>query len=109
MSRRVLVLGGTIEASAIARALAGDARFAAMLSFAGRTKAPVLPPIPHRIGGFGGADGLAAYLRETGTDLLIDATHPFAARISANAVAAACAAGVPLLSVRRPALARWLR
>lgn len=99
---RLLVLGGTTEASAIARGLAGDARFDAVLSFAGRTRAPVAPPIAHRIGGFGGAEGLAGYLRAEGVDVLVDATHPFAARISANAVAAAGMAGVRLLAVRRP-------
>jgi precorrin-6A/cobalt-precorrin-6A reductase len=99
----LLILGGTAEASALARLLAGDARFAARLSFAGRTAAPVLPPIPHRIGGFGGAEGLAAYLRQEGIALLVDATHPFAARISANAEGAAIAAGIPRLVLRRPA------
>ncbi|HTR17030.1 MAG TPA: cobalt-precorrin-6A reductase [Acetobacteraceae bacterium] len=99
----LLILGGTAEASALARALAGRAgQFDATLSFAGRTQNPVLPPIPCRIGGFGGAAGLAAYLREQAVDVLVDATHPFAARISASAVEAACAAGIPLLAIRRP-------
>ena len=99
----MLILGGTTEASAIARALAGDARFQAVLSLAGRTRAPVLPPIPWRSGGFGGAEGLAAYLRTEGVQALVDATHPYAARISHNAVLAAAAAGVPHLAVLRPA------
>jgi precorrin-6A/cobalt-precorrin-6A reductase len=60
---RVLILGGTTEASAIARALAGDTRYAPILSLAGRTRAPAAPPIPWRVGGFGGAAGLAGYLR----------------------------------------------
>ena len=60
---RILILGGTSEASALARLLADDARFAPVLSFAGRTLAPVPPPISYRLGGFGGAAGLAAYLR----------------------------------------------
>ncbi len=68
------------------------------LSFAGRTRAPVLPPIAWRIGGFGGGAGLAAYLRAERIDALIDATHPFAARMSANACEAAIAG-------RRPAAA----
>jgi precorrin-6A/cobalt-precorrin-6A reductase len=103
MSRpRILILGGSTEASALARALAADARYDAELSLAGRTKSPALPPIPHRIGGFGGIDGLAAYLRDGNVACLINATHPFAARMSANAVAAAARADVPLLRVRRP-------
>jgi precorrin-6A/cobalt-precorrin-6A reductase len=61
---RVLILGGTTEASALARLLAGDPRFEATLSFAGRTAAPSSQPIATRIGGFGGADGLAEFLRE---------------------------------------------
>ncbi len=97
---RVLILGGTTEAMEIARTLAGDARFSPVLSMAGRTRAPALPPIPWRIGGFGGAAGLAACLRQF--DALIDATHPFAARISANAAEAAALAGVPRVTVLRP-------
>jgi precorrin-6A/cobalt-precorrin-6A reductase len=100
---RVLILGGTTEASAIARALSGDARFAPVLSLAGRTRAPVAPPIPWRVGGFGGVDGLAAYLREEGIAAVIDAAHPFAARMKANAAQAAAMAGVPRVAVLRPA------
>jgi precorrin-6A/cobalt-precorrin-6A reductase len=74
----------------------------ATMSLAGRTSAPMRHTIPTRIGGFGGAVGLADWLRDHGTERLIDATHPFAARISANAVAAAGSAGVPLLRVARP-------
>ena len=109
---RVLILGGTTEASAIAAALAHDVQMQPVLSLAGRTRAPVLPAIPARRGGFGGVDGLAAYLWEHGIGALIDATHPFAAQISRNAVAAAAVAGVPSLAVLRPAWApcpgdRW--
>jgi precorrin-6A/cobalt-precorrin-6A reductase len=99
---RVLILGGTTEASAIARALAGDARFAPVLSLAGRTRAPMAQPVPVRVGGFGGAKGLSVYLRAERVEALIDATHPFAARIKANAAAAADAAGVRRLTVLRP-------
>jgi precorrin-6A/cobalt-precorrin-6A reductase len=103
MSRlNVLILGGASEASELARRLAGDGRFAPTLSFAGRTRAPKPPPIPFRIGGFGGVEGLAGYLREQGIGALIDATHPFAAQITANASAAAALAGVPLLVLTRP-------
>ncbi|HEX3349836.1 MAG TPA: cobalt-precorrin-6A reductase [Acetobacteraceae bacterium] len=99
---RILLLGGTSEASALARLLAGDARFAPTLSLAGRTRTPALPPIAHRIGGFGGPEGLADYLRVTDTDAIIDATHPFATRISANAAIAAQKTGVPLVRLTRP-------
>jgi precorrin-6A/cobalt-precorrin-6A reductase len=99
---RLLILGGTTEASALARLLADEPRIAPVLSLAGRTKNPVLPPIAHRIGGFGGVEGLAWYLSEERVKLLVDATHPFAARITPNAVEAARIAGVPLLRLERP-------
>ena len=73
------------------------------LSLAGRTAAPAPQPVLVRIGGFGGAVGLAAWLGAEAIDLLIDATHPYAARISANAAAAAALAQVPLLVLDRPA------
>jgi precorrin-6A/cobalt-precorrin-6A reductase len=98
---RVLILGGTTEASALARLTADQDWICPTLSFAGRTLAPVLPPIPHRIGGFGGAAGLAEYLRAEATDLLIDATHPFANRISNNAAEAANTFGLPRLVLQR--------
>lgn len=98
----MLILGGTAEASALARLLASEDFVAPVLSLAGRTAAPVLPPIPSRIGGFGGAGGLADYLRAEAVDLLIDATHPFAHQISINAAQAASAAGVPRLVLQRP-------
>lgn len=96
------MLGGTTEASALAAVLAarGDA---AVLSYAGRVANPKVQQIPVRIGGFGGADGLAEYLRSHAITHLVDATHPFAARMSANAVAAADDACVPLIALTRPA------
>lgn len=100
----VLLLGGTTEASALARLFA-ERGVAATLSYAGRTEKPRAQPIPMRIGGFGGVDGLARYLRDERVTHLVDATHPFAATMSANAVAAARAADVPLLALTRPA---WL-
>jgi len=100
---KILILGGTTEASALARALAGDARFEPVLSLAGRTKAPMTPPIPFRIGGFGGVEGLVQYLKAEHVDLLVDATHPFAAQMSRHAAEAARIAGVPLLVICRPA------
>jgi precorrin-6A/cobalt-precorrin-6A reductase len=99
---RVLILGGTAEASALARLLAGESWVAPVLSFAGRTVSPVLPPIPSRVGGFGGVDGLAAYLARERVEALIDATHPFAHQISINAERAAEVAGVPRLVLQRP-------
>jgi precorrin-6A/cobalt-precorrin-6A reductase len=103
---RILILGGTADASALAKLLASDSRFQPTLSYAGRTASPAAPPIPYRIGGFGGAEGLAAYIRAEDVRAVVDATHPFAARISANAVKAAKAAAVPLASLIRPAWAR---
>lgn len=100
---RVLILGGTTEASALARLIAGDPRFEATLSLAGRTAAPAEQPIAMRSGGFGGAAGLARHLDSHGITAVVDATHPYAARISANAVAACRQAGVPLASLARAA------
>jgi precorrin-6A/cobalt-precorrin-6A reductase len=100
---RLLILGGTTEASALARHLAGRPEFAPILSLAGRTKNPVVPPIPCRIGGFGGVDGLKRYLAENRTSVVIDATHPFAEQMSANAVKACRETGLPLAIFTRPA------
>lgn len=99
---RILVLGGTTEAAALAQGLAADG-LDAVYSYAGRTAAPAGQPIPVRVGGFGGAGGLAAFMAEGGFTHLVDATHPFAAQISANAVQAAAQAGVPLIALERPA------
>ncbi|MDO5612470.1 MAG: cobalt-precorrin-6A reductase [Paracoccus sp. (in: a-proteobacteria)] len=99
--QRILVLGGTTEASALAAALAGRGADV-VLSYAGRTRAPRAQPVPVRIGGFGGVQGLADYLRGHGITHLIDATHPFAATISRNAVAAAQITGTPLIALTRP-------
>ena len=98
----VLILGGTLEARRLAERLRGRADAAITLSLAGRTAAPATQPVPVRIGGFGGAEGLAAYLRAERIAALIDATHPYAATISENAARAAAAAGVRLLALRRP-------
>ncbi|MGO4333370.1 cobalt-precorrin-6A reductase [Labrys sp. KB_33_2] len=99
----VLLLGGTSEASALARLLAARPDIPAMVSLAGRTINPIEPPIAYRIGGFGGVEGLCAFLDEHAVTALVDATHPFAERMSANAVEAARRMGVPLLALRRPA------
>lgn len=101
--QRILVLGGTVEAGALVRRLAAlPDRFDVTLSLAGRTAAPRPEPVRTRIGGFGGAAGLAAFVAERGIARVVDATHPFAARISANAARACAEAGVPLLAIRRP-------
>ncbi len=103
MPLRVLILGGTTEASALARLLAGDARFDATLSLAGRTKQPRAQPLATRVGGFGGADGLSRFLDEQKIEAVVDATHPYADQISANAVAACGRTGTPLASLVRAA------
>ncbi len=99
---RVLVLGGTTEASALAKLLAGDARFNATLSLAGRTSNPKAQPLATRVGGFGGVAGLIHWLREKKVDAVVDATHPYAAQMSTNAVAACAQTDVPLGSIVRP-------
>jgi precorrin-6A/cobalt-precorrin-6A reductase len=98
---RILLLGGTTEAAALAATLATQ-RISAVFSYAGRTANPVPQPIPQRVGGFGGADGLATYLTSENITHIIDATHPFAAQISRNAVTASHATGTPLLAYVRP-------
>jgi len=100
---RVLILGGTTEASALGRVLATDRRFQATISLAGRTQNPAPQPLPTRIGGFGGVDGLARYLVEHRIGALIDATHPFAAQMTRHAGLAARQTATPLLVIHRPA------
>jgi precorrin-6A/cobalt-precorrin-6A reductase len=102
---RVLVLGGTSEATALAALLAATPGAEAIMSFAGRTRAPS-SPIPLRSGGFGGAEGLWQYLEAEGIDVLVDATHPFAAQISRNAEIAAARGNIPLVILSRPG---WMR
>jgi len=111
-SQRILILGGTTEARQLAERLAAEGGRDVTVSLAGRVRDIVPHPVPVRVGGFGGIDGLAAYLKAEEVDLLIDATHPFADQMSRHAVAASIQAGVPLLALRRPAWAwkegdRW--
>jgi precorrin-6A/cobalt-precorrin-6A reductase len=106
MSLRVLILGGTTEASALARKIAGDPQLAPVLSLAGRTTNPQPQPIATRTGGFGGVEGLVRFLRSEGIDAVVDATHPYADQMSAHAVAACRDTGVPLGSLVR---AEWQR
>ncbi|MDO9498710.1 cobalt-precorrin-6A reductase [Falsiroseomonas sp.] len=101
MRPHLLLLGGTTEARALALRLAARTDLTVTLSLAGRTLNPAAMPVPVRSGGFGGAEGLEAYLRAHGVTALLDATHPYAARISANAALAARRAGVPLLVLHR--------
>jgi precorrin-6A/cobalt-precorrin-6A reductase len=100
--RRILILGGTAESRALAARLAQRRDLAVTLSLAGRTAKPAAQPVPVRIGGFGGAEGLARHIAAEQIDALIDATHPYAAVMSANAARAAQVARVPLLALRRP-------
>jgi precorrin-6A/cobalt-precorrin-6A reductase len=99
---RVLLLGGTREARDFAARLAQAPHVDAIMSLAGRTTAPLNVELPTRIGGFGGVEGLTRYLIEAKIDRVIDATHPFAERISANARAACAALGMPLAVLTRP-------
>jgi precorrin-6A/cobalt-precorrin-6A reductase len=103
IATRVLILGGTTEARRLAERLAPRHDLDVTLSLAGRTSNPVPHPVPVRVGGFGGPEGLADHLTSERIDRLIDATHPYAAQMSANAAQAARLAGVPLLALRRPA------
>jgi len=98
----VLVLGGTAEGRELATALAVAGR-AVISSLAGRVADPRLPAGEVRSGGFGGVHGLAAFIAERQVSAVVDATHPFAARITGNAVAACDVTGTPLLMLRRPA------
>jgi precorrin-6A/cobalt-precorrin-6A reductase len=100
-SKGVLLLGGTAEAAAMAARLT-DRGLPVTTSLAGRTREPAPVKGNIRTGGFGGVEGLAEYLRRNDIALLIDMTHPFATRISANARAAASLSGVPLLAWQRP-------
>jgi len=97
----VLILGGTAEARALAKALV-DAGVRVVSSLAGRVRDPALPVGEVRIGGFGGATGLAAWIGEREVSAVVDATHPFASTMTAHAVEACAAAGAPLVVLRRP-------
>jgi precorrin-6A/cobalt-precorrin-6A reductase len=98
----VLILGGTSEARDLASRLAARPGLRVVSSLAGRVRAPALPAGEVRVGGFGGAGGLAAWLTQQQIGAVIDATHPFAEGISANAAAACGRAGLPLLRIARP-------
>lgn len=99
---RILILGGTAEARQLAEALEARGDVEVLTSLAGRTRDPLLPPGEVRRGGFGGAEGLAAFLHETKPMAVVDATHPYAEIISRNARRACAALGVPRLRLERP-------
>jgi precorrin-6A/cobalt-precorrin-6A reductase len=98
---RVLILGGAEEARLLAARVAAEPGVEGMISLAGRTREPLAQALPTRIGGFGGAEGLTRFLRDEAIDRVVDATHPFAARMSQNAQSACRAAGVPLVALHR--------
>lgn len=101
MRPTILVLGGTTQATALARALS-DGGYDATFSYAGSVAHPKAQPLPTRIGGFGGVDGLVNYLHAHHITHVIDATHPFAAQMSRNAVEACAKADVRLVALTRP-------
>ncbi len=98
----ILILGGTAEARQLATELAVPGGARVTTSLAGRVARPRLPAGEVRIGGFGGAEGLAAWLRAERVDAVVDATHPFADVISTHAARAAALTGIPLVALRRP-------
>jgi precorrin-6A/cobalt-precorrin-6A reductase len=97
----VLILGGTAEARALAAALVDDG-VPVVSSLAGRVRDPALPAGEVRVGGFGGTDGLVDWVTTHDVTAVVDATHPFASTMTAHAVAACRATGVPLIVLRRP-------
>ncbi|MBP0953073.1 cobalt-precorrin-6A reductase [Pseudomonas alliivorans] len=97
--KRILLLGGITEALAIARILGPEHIY----SLAGVGRVPTDLKCQLKVGGYGGAEGMAQYMREQGVDLLLDATHPYAAQISHNAALAANSAGIPCWALRRTA------
>jgi len=97
--KRILLLGGVTEALAIARTLGPEHIY----SLAGVGRVPTDLTCQVRVGGYGGAEGLAQFVRDEGVGLILDATHPYAAQISRNAAEAAQLSGVPCWALRRPA------
>lgn len=98
---KILVLAGTREARELTDRLAGDPRYEVVASYAGAIAQPTPLAVPTRMGGFGGPAGLAQYLQAAGIDVVVDATHPFAARMSANAAAACDLRRTPLYRLER--------
>ncbi|MTE14262.1 cobalt-precorrin-6A reductase [Nocardia aurantiaca] len=111
---RTLILGGTREARELADIASGERGFEIVSSLAGRVREPVLPVGEVRVGGFGGVEGLRTWLADNGIEAVVDATHPFAGGITANAATAAASLGLPVLHLRRPGWTeregdRWIR
>jgi len=104
--RTILVLGGTAEARALAATLHDKPDVRVISTLAGRIANPQLPRGEVRVGGFGGAEGLAAYLREQHVDTVIDATHPFAERMSWSALEACAQTTTALMRLERPPFPR---
>ncbi|XUL86546.1 cobalt-precorrin-6A reductase [Streptomyces galilaeus] len=103
MPPHILILGGTTEARELAAELAvRRPELRVTTSLAGRVARPGTPAGDVRIGGFGGAEGLTEWLREHHVDAVVDATHPFAESITANAARAATDTGLPVVVLRRP-------
>jgi precorrin-6A/cobalt-precorrin-6A reductase len=102
-AKKILILGGTSEGIALATALASLPRCHIISSLAGRVANPKLPPGEVRVGGFGGPEGLAGYLRDNAIAAMIDATHPFARRMGWNVAEAASGTNTPVLRFERPA------
>jgi precorrin-6A/cobalt-precorrin-6A reductase len=106
MVKRILILGGTRDALELADKLSAEGRFSVIYSLAGRVEHPRLPNCEVRIGGFGGIDGLSGYLMDERIHAVVDATHPFAARISQHVEEASQRLGLPLVAlVRSPWIA----
>jgi precorrin-6A/cobalt-precorrin-6A reductase len=99
---RILILGGTSEASELAAILSPRIDLRVISSLAGRVSQPTLPMGIVRIGGFGGIDGLIAYLAQENVAAVIDATHPYASKISRNAELACASLNLPLIAYKRP-------
>jgi precorrin-6A/cobalt-precorrin-6A reductase len=103
MRQHILILGGTTEARLLGQSLAARADISVTLSLAGRTASPAAQSVPVRRGGFGGTAGLTQYLLDHAVTALVDATHPYAAKISEHASIAARQSRTPVLALRRPA------
>ena len=106
---KLLLLGGTGDARRIATDLVKTGDFDVIASLAGVTRDPSSYPCATRAGGFGGPDGLAGFLRNQQIDLMIDATHPFAAQMSQHTVVASATTGCPVLRIERSSWTERLR
>ncbi|CAI3923918.1 Precorrin-6x reductase (CobK) (PDB:4X7G) [Commensalibacter communis] len=104
MKKKILILGGTTEASALIQSCVDHVNYDLILSLAGVTKNPVLPPqVTARIGGFGGIVKMAEWMQGNNIHAVVDATHPFAQQITSNAYQAAHIVSIPYLRLERPA------